>query len=261
MEKEDKLKYYFHDSIPCISYSDSSSQKGIYDVFLFKKTNKKYIINEEAIKSYVKNNDFDKIVFHADEKNVIEVPLSYNEGKSESWQYDYNFSCKISLYKNTSDKWISLDEKMIENEDGYNNLVNKLKKEYFMLRLKKHEQFLDSISKLKIDEFWFKNYTFWLESYTSSYNYYYELKVDKDSSYIKERLLNDVLVPLQKNDTLFLYHKKSISDFRFTKDKQEPEVIIIKVGDEYYVKSQVFDLKNSISNKPTQYGFLVDEVN
>ncbi|WP_337966766.1 hypothetical protein [uncultured Flavobacterium sp.] len=120
--------------------------------------------------------------------------------------------------------------------------------------------FLDSISKLKIDDSWYKNYVVELDSYESSYSYSYLLNVAKDSTYIEERSLKDLMVPYQDGDTLFLYHKKCLlDDSKYLKDKQIPEVKIVKVGDKYYVSSEVFDLKNSISTKPDKYGFLVSE--
>lgn len=120
--------------------------------------------------------------------------------------------------------------------------------------------FLDSISKLKIDDSWYKNYVVELDSYEPDYSYSYLVNVAKDSTYIVERSLKDLMVPYQDGDTLFLYHKKSLlEDSKYLKDKQIPEVKIVKVGDKYYVSSEVFDLKNSISNKPDKYGFLVSE--
>lgn len=120
--------------------------------------------------------------------------------------------------------------------------------------------FLDSIENSKIDDSWYKEYYVWLESYEVSYNYNYLIRVAKDSSYIQERYVKDLLVPYQKADTLFLYHKKSVVGDDYTKDKTKPEVKIVRIKDQYYIQSQLFDLENSISNKPTKYGFLADEV-
>jgi hypothetical protein len=100
-----------------------------------------------------------------------------------------------------------------------------------------------------------------LDSYEPNYNYTYYIKISKDSSYIAERALKDLLVPFQNADTLFLYHKECLlRDSKYLNNKQIPEVKIVKVKDKYYVTSEVFDLKNSISTKPAKYGFLNDEM-
>lgn len=121
--------------------------------------------------------------------------------------------------------------------------------------------FFDSISKLKIDDSWYRDYILLLDSYEPNYNYTYYIKISKDSAYIAERVLKDLLVPFQNADTLFLYHKKNLlSGSEYMENKQITEAKIVKVKDKYYVNSEVFDLKNSISTKPAKYGFLNDEM-
>ncbi|WP_291152266.1 hypothetical protein [Flavobacterium sp. UBA7680] len=44
-------------------------------------------------------------------------------------------------------------------------------------------------------------------------------------------------------------------------NKQIPEVKIVKVKDEYYINSEVFDLKITFLLKPYKYSFLNDEMN
>ena len=122
--------------------------------------------------------------------------------------------------------------------------------------------FLNSVDKLKIDNSWYRDYILPLDSYEPSYSYTYYVKISKDSSYIAERSLKDLLVPYQNADTLFLYHKKNLLvDSKYLENIHLPEVKIVKVKDKYYINSEVFDLKNSISTKPAKYGFLVDEIN
>lgn len=121
------------------------------------------------------------------------------------------------------------------------------------------ETSVDSGKKVKIDDSWYRDYTVLLDSYDDSYHYAYYIQISKDSCYIVERPLKDLLTPYQSGDTLFLYHKKSIlegSDYKG--DKNIPEVKIVKLKDSYYVSSPVFDLKNSISTKPEKYGFLAE---
>lgn len=82
----------------------------------------------------------------------------------------------------------------------------------------------------------------------------------KDSAYIAERSIKDLLVPFQNADTLFLYHKTNLlSGSEYRENMQLPEVKIVKVKDKYYISSEVFDLENSISTKPTKYGFSVSD--
>ena len=91
-----------------------------------------------------------------------------------------------------------------------------------------------------------------------SYSYGYLINVAKDSTYIVERPLKDLMVPYQDGDTLFLYHKKCLLyDSKYLKNKQIPEGKIVRIKDKYYISSEVFDLKNSISTKPGKHGFLV----
>jgi len=166
-----------------------------------------------------------------------------------SWEYIANDSVHkdfsfITVDKNNFDKKIYPKLK--------NDRIETNKKE-------KHVNFMDSISKLSIDSHWNKEYNVWLSSYTPSYNYAYKVKVSKDSSYVQQRELKDLLVPLQKKDTLFLYHKQNLLE-EYIKDKTKPELKIVKINEGYYINSQLFDLKNSISDKPTEYGFLVDEL-
>lgn len=117
---------------------------------------------------------------------------------------------------------------------------------------KKYNHFLDSIAKLKIDDYWYKEYNIWFEDYTT-------IKVLKDTSYISAIGINDVLVPLQKKDTLFLYNKVSKS-IKYNKDKTIPELKIIKVEDQFFLQSDYIDLNGSISNKPSKFGLLIDEM-
>jgi len=166
-----------------------------------------------------------------------------------SWEYMANDSVHkdfsfITVDKNNFDKKIYPKLK--------NDRIETNKKE-------KHVNFMDSISKLSIDSHWNKEYNVWLSSYIPSYNYAYKVKVSKDSSYVQQRELKDLLVPLQKKDTLFLYHKQNLLE-EYIKDKTKPELKIVKINEGYYINSQLFDLKNSISDKPTEYGFLVDEL-
>ncbi|MEM0575138.1 hypothetical protein [Flavobacterium polysaccharolyticum] len=198
---------------------------------------------------------------------------SENE-KENDWHYNFRWidkSKKVAIWEYISAKGKTEEGftyTTIENNFFINLKLNDPPCEACMTikecdSIKKIENknvYIDSISKLNIDEKWIKDYNVWLESYNESYNYNYLIKISKDSSYISERSIKDMLIPYQIKDTLFLYHKKSLLE-DYAKNKLEPEVKIVKIKNQYFVSSQIFDLKNSISNKPTKYGFLVDEVN
>lgn len=230
--------------------------------FLFFEKHLKYInkddygkletyINRLSIEEYKKT--FDLYVFFIDKKYLVPTPGSdspYNVEKkyqTDLYQYRDNSWKKIESFSVNSDE---------EDKKEMQWRINFVEKKSNELRT----TFLNSISKLKIDDSWYRNYILPLESYEPSYNYTYYIKVSKDSCYIAERSLKDLLVPYQKGDTLFLYHKECLlEDSKYLENKHIPEVKIVKVQDKYYLNSQTFDLKNSISNKPTKNGFLVDE--
>lgn len=227
--------------------------------FLFFKKHAKYIKEGEydSLEDYVNNmniNDlkktFDIYVFLIDKKYLKHTPeldSSYNVvGKYETDLY---------FFQNKINSWIKIDTHAGDEDVNWKNNFLSKKTEG------KRKVFLDSIANLKIDDSWYKDYSIWLESYEAYYNYNYLVRVSKDSSYITERYLKDFLVPYQSKDTLFLFFKESqFKDLEYNKNKHIPEVAIVKVDTSYYVNSSVFDLKNSISNKPSKYGFLVDEI-
>lgn len=196
---------------------------------------------------------FDIYVFLVDKKYLVETPGYDSPNKTKEkyqtdlYQYKNNSWEKIESFK------VDSEEKRLKETDWRTNSIDKKSKEI-------QTAFFNSISKLKIDDSWYRDYILLLDSYEPSYNYTYYIKVAKDSSYIAERPLKDLMVPYQDGDTLFLYHKKCLlQGSEYFENTQIPEVKIVKVKDKYYINSEVFDLKNSISNRSEKYGFLVSE--
>jgi hypothetical protein len=232
--------------------------------FLFFQKHLKYIESDEygALEEYVNKlsieeykKSFDIYVFFVDKKYLIPTP-----GYDSPYNYTDKYQTDLYQYKNNS--WQKTESFILESHEMTNKeikwregVINKKTKEI-------QTAFFNSISKLKIDDSWYKNYIVSLDSYEPSYSYGYLINFSKDSTYIVERLLKDLMVPYQNGDTLFLYHKKCLlNDSKYFNNKQIPEVKIVKVKDKYYVSSVVFDLKNSISSKPEKYGFLISEIN
>ncbi|MEW5675954.1 hypothetical protein ABGT15_06535 [Flavobacterium enshiense] len=112
---------------------------------------------------------------------------------------------------------------------------------------------LDAVSEEAIDETWYREYYLMLEDLGVDY----EIKVAQDTSYIQDRGLKDILIPVQKKDTLFLYHKKSL-EFHFEGNKKAPEATIVKVGNQYFISSQLIKL-DAESEQPSKYGFPEDK--
>ncbi len=209
-------------------------------------------INKLSIEDYKKT--FDIYVFLIDKKYL--VPTS---GGDRPYKTTEKFQTDLYQYKNNS--WQKIESFFVDSSEKekkeMNWRINFIEKKSNDIRT----SFLNSVSKSKIDESWFRDYILPLDSYEPNYNYTYYIKVAKDSAYITERPLKDLLVPFQNGDTLFLYHKKSLLDgSKYLKNKQIPEVKIVKIKDKYYIKSEVFDLKNSISTKPSKYGFQNEEM-
>ncbi|WP_134151061.1 hypothetical protein [Flavobacterium sp. 270] len=230
--------------------------------FLFFKKHSKYFTKDEyeKLQAYVNKLNieelkkiFDIYVFLVDKKYLVETPSYDSPNKTKE-----NYQTDLYQYKNNS--WekiesfkVDSEEKRLKETDWRTNSIDKKSKEI-------QTAFFNSISKLKIDDSWYRDYILLLDSYEPSYNYTYYIKVAKDSSYIAERPLKDLMVPYQDGDTLFLYHKKCLlQGSEYFENTQIPEVKIVKVKDKYYINSEVFDLKNSISNKSEKYGFLVSE--
>lgn len=232
--------------------------------FLFFQKHSKYInkddygklqdyINKLSIEEYKKA--FDIYVFFIDKKYL--VPTS---GGDSAYNVTEKYQTDLYRYKNNS--WEKIDSFIVDSDGKdkkeMNWRINFIEKKSNELRI----TFLNSVDKLKIDNSWYRDYILPLDSYEPSYSYTYYVKISKDSSYIAERSLKDLLVPYQNADTLFLYHKKNLLvDSKYLENIHLPEVKIVKVKDKYYINSEVFDLKNSISTKPAKYGFLVDEIN
>ncbi|WP_343707734.1 hypothetical protein [Flavobacterium sp.] len=208
-------------------------------------------INKLSIEEYKKA--FEIYVIFVDKKYLIPM-----QGYDSPYNYKDNYQTDVYQYKNNS--WqkiesyiVDSDEKRVKETQWRSDFIEKKTK-------KNQITFFDSISKLKIDDSWYKNYIVSLDSYEPNYSYNYLINFSKDSAYIVERPLKDLMVPYQDQDTLFLYHKKCLlSGSNYLKNKQIPEVKIVKIKDKYYVSSEVFDLKNSISSKPEKYGFLVSQ--
>lgn len=180
-------------------------------------------------------------------------------GYDSPYNYTEKYQTDVYQYKNNS--WdriesfiVDSERKRIEETEWRDNFIEKKTKI-------NQTTFFDSISKLKIDDNWFKNYIVALDSYESGYYYDHYIKVSKDTCYIGERNFQDLLVPYQNEDTLFLYHKKNLLESsKYFDNKQIPEVKIVRVSDKYYVSSKkIFALKKYISTKPEKYGFLVSQ--
>jgi|GEM_PF-3180293 len=208
-------------------------------------------INKLSIEEYKKL--FDIYVFLVDKKYLISTP-----GYDSQYNYTEKYQTDVYQYKNKS--WNKIDSFVVNSEEE--RLKEPQWRYYFIEKKTKEVQtaFFDSISKLKIDDSWYRDYIVSLDSYEPNYNYNYLISFSKDSAYIVERPLKDLMLAYQSKDTLFLYHQKSLlSGSNYLKNKQIPEVKIVKIKDKYYVSSEVFDLKNSISTKPEKYGFLVSQ--
>ncbi|KFF06408.1 hypothetical protein [Flavobacterium reichenbachii] len=230
--------------------------------FLFFQKHSKYIkddeyepleeyINKLSIEEYKKA--FDIYVFLVDKKYLVPTP-GYDS------PYDYTKKYQTDLYQFKDNSWQKIESFNVDNEK-MGNKENLWRREFIEKKSKELQTaFFNSISKLKIDDSWYRDYGVPLDAYEPNYSYVYYIKVAKDSSYIVERPLKDLLVPYQNGDTLFLYHKQCLLyDSKYLNNEKIPEVKIVKVKDKYYVTSEVFDLKNSISTKPEKYGFPVHE--
>lgn len=230
--------------------------------FLFFQKHSKYINkdDDEELEAYVNKlsldelkKTFDIYVLLVDKKYLIATPeydSSYNyteKYQTDAYQYKENSWKKIESFSVDSDK------KRIKESEWRHDFIEKKTKSL-------QTAFFESISNLKIDNSWFRDYLLSLDSYELGYYYGHYIKISKDSCYIAERYFKDLLVPYQDKDTLFLYHKKNLVDSsKYLKNKLIPEVKIVKIENKYYVTSEVFDLKNSISSKPEKYGFLVSD--
>ncbi|MEW5675959.1 hypothetical protein ABGT15_06560 [Flavobacterium enshiense] len=206
-------------------------------------------VNRLSIEEFKKQ--FDIYVFLVDKKYLIPTP-GYDS------PYDFKEKYQTDLYQYQNNSWKKIDQ-LVSLQSG-NEAMNW--RDNFVLKKSNEisKAFFDKASKFKIDESWYRDYILPLESYEPSYNYAYSLKVSKDSTYVMERALNDMLIPLQKGDTLFLYHNKSLIGEKYTKNKMIPELKIVRVKGKYFIDGNIFDLENSISNKPGKYGFLVEEI-
>lgn len=275
-----KINEYVYDSTNSGSFFSTSYDDGIiYDPkhgndfgnlvtflipkdFLFFQKHLKYIkngeyesletfINKLSIEEYKKK--FDIYVILVDKKYLIPMP-GYDS------PYNYKDNYQADIYKYNNDSWQKIESYIADSDE---KRINEAQWRYNFIEKKNQKNqtaFFDSISKLKIDDSWYKKYIVSLDSYEPSYSYGYLINVAKDSSYIIERPLKDLMVPYLDQDTLFLYHKKCLLyDSKYRNNKQIPEVKIVRVKDKYYVSSEVFDLKNSISSKPEKYGFLVSQ--
>lgn len=198
---------------------------------------------------------FDIYVFFIDKKYLVPTP-----GNDSPYILKEKYQTDLYQYKNNS--WEKIDSFSINSDEKkkkeMNWRINFIEKKSNDLQT----AFFNDINKVKIDNSWYRDYILPLDSYEPNYNYTYYIKISKDSAYVAERALKDLLVPFQNADTLFLYHKKNLlSGSEYMENKQIPEVKIVKLKDKYYISSEVFDLKNSISTKPSKYGFLNDEMN
>lgn len=208
-------------------------------------------VNKLSIEEFKK--DFDIYVLLVDKKYLIATP-----GYDSPYNVTEKFQTDLYQYKNNS--WQKIESFIVDSEEK-NNKEIEWRSDFIEKKSKEIQTaFFDSISKIKIDDSWFKSYILPLESYEPNYNYTYLINVAKDSVYIVERPLKDLLVPYQESDTLFLFHKKSLLEgTKYLKNVQIPEVKIVKIKDKSYISSEVFDLKRSISNKPEKYGFEVSQ--
>lgn len=230
--------------------------------FLFFQKHLKYINKDEdeKLEMYVNKLSIQELkkifniyVLLVDKKYLIATP-----GYDSAYKFKDKYQTDAYQYKNN--EWVKI-ESFIVNSDEKNSEETKWRYNFTEKRTREIQKFFfDSISKLKIDDSWYKNYIVSLDSYEPNYSYAYLINFSKDSAYIVERPLKDLMVPYQSADTLFLYHKKCLLyDSKYLHTKQIPEVKIVKVKDKYYVSSEVFDLKNSISTKPDKFGFLVSQ--
>ncbi|MCC9016436.1 hypothetical protein [Flavobacterium lipolyticum] len=210
-------------------------------------------VNKLSIEEYKKV--FDIYVFFIDKKFLIPTP---HADCSISVKEKY----KTDLYHYKNNSWEKMDSFEVDSDEKVNeemhwkiNFVEKKTKDL-------QKTFFNSIAKSKIEDSWYRDYILSLDSYESNYNYTYYIKVSKDSCYFVERDFKDLLVPVQKGDTLFLYHRKNLlEDKEYINSKHIPEVKIVKLKDKYYVNSPIFNLKESITTKPLKYGFISDEIN
>ncbi|MBF7092863.1 hypothetical protein IUY40_15110 [Flavobacterium sp. ALJ2] len=227
--------------------------------FNFFKKHSKYINKDdyEKLEKYVNKlsieelkKAFDIYVLLVDKKYLVATP-----GYDSAYKFTDNYQTDVYQYRNNA--WEKIESFIVDSDEKH---TKETEWRYDFIENKTKETqiaFFDSISKLKIDDSWYRDYILLLDSYEPNYNYTYYIKISKDSVYIAERALKDLLVPFQNEDTLFLYHKKNLlTGSKYIENKQIPEVKIVKVKDKYYVTSEVFDLKNSISTKPAKYGFL-----
>lgn len=232
--------------------------------FLFFKKHLKYINKDdyESLQKYVDKltieeykKVFDIYVFLIDKKYLVPSP-----GYDNPYNLTEMYQTDLYQYKNNS--WekiesfsVNSDEKEKKEMEWRINFIEKKTSDL-------QTAFFNTSDKSKIDNSWYRDYVLPLDSYEPNYNYTYYIKVSKDSTYIAERALKDLLVPFQNADTLFLYHKKNLLlGSEYMENKQIPEVKIVKVKDKYYITSEVFDLKNSISTMPYEYGFLNEKMN
>ncbi len=206
------------------------------------------IINKMSVKEIKEY--FDIYVFFIDKKYLIPTPNADSPNKEKD-KHD------IDLYQYKDNKWLKLDTYSGLKEENSNqyewkdNYIQKVCK-------KKQEQFFNSISKLKIDDFWYRSY-YKLFDYLE-YNCDYEIIIDKNECSLIDRSLNDILVPYQSKDTLFLFHKKSLGMGAYNGEVNLPDIVITKVDNLYYIQKQSF-LKNReyIKEKVYDYGYLEDK--
>ncbi|QGK72804.1 hypothetical protein [Flavobacterium sp. SLB02] len=192
-------------------------------------------VDKLSIEEYKKV--FDIYVFFIDKKYLVPTP-----GNDSPYNLKEKYQTDLYQYKNNS--WEKIDSFSINSDEKkkkeMNWRINFIEKKSNDLQT----AFFNHINKVKIDNSWYRDYILPLDSYEPNYNYTYYIKISKDSVYVAERTLKDLLVPFQNADTLFLYHKKNLlSGSEYMENKQIPEVKIIKVKDKYYISSEVFDLK------------------